>query len=143
MLRALDLSEGHLQEGKGMRRINNDDAVSPVIGDMLMITVTIILAAVISASVFSMVGSMSKTKVVALTAHRISDNSIVVTNHGGPDAVSLTSVNYNGDLTGGGPMGTGVGDTTTYTTGTPTNAHVIIVGKFTDGNSQILLDTYL
>ena len=46
----------------------NDEAVSPVIGVILMVAITVILAAVIAAYVFGMSGNVQKTKVVAATA---------------------------------------------------------------------------
>ena len=46
----------------------NDEAVSPVIGVILMVAVTVILAAVIATYVFGMSGNVQKTKVVAATA---------------------------------------------------------------------------
>ena len=45
----------------------NEEAVSPVIGVILMVAITVILAAVIAAFVFGMAGNISKTKVVAAT----------------------------------------------------------------------------
>ena len=48
----------------------NDEAVSPVIGVILMVAITVILAAVIAAFVFGMSGNISKTKVVAVTAQQ-------------------------------------------------------------------------
>ena len=49
----------------------NEDAVSPVIGVILMVAITVILAAVIAAFVFGMAGNIQKSKVVAATASRI------------------------------------------------------------------------
>lgn len=81
-----------------------DDAVSPVIGVILMVAITVILAAVIAAFVFGMAGSVSKTKNVALVAEKANAYEVVITNHGGTDIGSLTSlsatdgsaaVNYN------------------------------------------------
>ena len=48
----------------------NDEAVSPVIGVILMVAITVILAAVIAAFVFGMSGNISKTKVVAVTVQQ-------------------------------------------------------------------------
>ena len=50
----------------------NEEAVSPVIGVILMVAITVILAAVIAAFVFGMAGNIQKSKVVAATASRIS-----------------------------------------------------------------------
>ena len=49
--------------GKG-----SEDAVSPVIGVILMVAITVILAAVIAAFVFGMAGNVSKTRSIAVTA---------------------------------------------------------------------------
>jgi len=61
----------------GMRKVfetmvtrKNDEAVSPVIGVILMVAITVILAAVIAAFVFGMSGNISKTKGVAVTANQ-------------------------------------------------------------------------
>ena len=48
----------------------NDEAVSPVIGVILMVAITVILAAVIAAFVFGMSGNITKTKIVAVTAQQ-------------------------------------------------------------------------
>ena len=48
----------------------NDEAVSPVIGVILMVAITVILAAVIAAFVFGMSGNISKTKIVAVTVQQ-------------------------------------------------------------------------
>ena len=50
-----------------MKFMKNEDAVSPVIGVILMVAITVILAAVIAAFVFGMAGNIQKTKVVAAT----------------------------------------------------------------------------
>ena len=101
----------------------NEEAVSPVIGVILMVAITVILAAVIAAFVFGMAGNIQKTKVVAASASRVSSNSVYVTLQGGQDASSLISLNFteNGQaaaivssnlpttVAGTGPAGTNVG----------------------------------
>lgn len=69
----------------------NEEAVSPVIGVILMVAITVILAAVIAAFVFGMTGSVSSTKTVAATT-QLSGENIIVTYQGGPDHASVTSV---------------------------------------------------
>ena len=71
--------------GKG-----SEDAVSPVIGVILMVAITVILAAVIAAFVFGMAGNVSKTRSVAVTATEQGTN-ITVTNNGGPDYSGFTN----------------------------------------------------
>ena len=67
-----------------MKFRENEDAVSPVIGVILMVAITVILAAVIAAFVFGMAGSIETTKFVAATAQLQEDN-VVVTYQGGAD----------------------------------------------------------
>ena len=57
----------------------NDEAVSPVIGVILMVAITVILAAVIAAFVFGMSGNISKTKVVAATVSQPNATAVSVT----------------------------------------------------------------
>ena len=53
-----------------MKFLKREDAVSPVIGVILMVAITVILAAVIAAFVFGMASGVSKTKTVAATARQ-------------------------------------------------------------------------
>ena len=68
---------------------HNDEAVSPVIGVILMVAITVILAAVIAAFVFGMSGQITKTKIVAATVQQPTQGTIVVTYQGGQDAGSF------------------------------------------------------
>ncbi len=128
----------------------NDEAVSPVIGVILMVAITVILAAVIAAFVFGMAGSISKTKVVAATAQKPDASHIVVTYQGGQDAGTMQyaciSVADHPTFMMG-PTGT----STTLQVGCSTTivgaagqfsgkTHVVITGVFSDGSSQVILD---
>ena len=70
----------------------NDEAVSPVIGVILMVAITVILAAVIAAFVFGMSGNISKTKIVAVTVQKVDATHITIMNNGGQDGASLTQL---------------------------------------------------
>jgi flagellin-like protein len=74
-----------------MKFRENEEAVSPVIGVILMVAITVILAAVIAAFVFGMTGSVATTKTVAATT-QLSGENIIVTYQGGPDHASVTNV---------------------------------------------------
>ena len=63
-----------------MKFRENEDAVSPVIGVILMVAITVILAAVIAAFVLDT--GTSRHKGVALTAGQMK----IITLQGGPDA---------------------------------------------------------
>ncbi len=134
-----------------MRRMD-EKGVSPVIGVILMVAITVILAAVIASFVFGMGSSVKKTYTVAATASEVNCSStqcdIVVTFQGGPDADLVSQI----DITT--PTGcTGVPDSSpsvrdTYTcsgAGTPgkNNDHVVVKATFTDGTEQVILDTYI
>jgi archaeal type IV pilus assembly protein PilA len=140
----------------------NDEAVSPVIGVILMVAITVILAAVIAAFVFGMSGNISKTKTVAVTVQKQDSSHITVMNNGGQDGSSLTELNATTDpvmtACSGGTFSGSSSDGYCLITGNPvpvgatmslnstpsgynTKTHVIVVGAFNDGSKQVLLDT--
>ena len=144
----------------------NDDAVSPVIGVILMVAITVILAAVIAAFVFGMSGNISKTKTVAVTAQKMDSTHISVMNQGGQDQAAMVSFNVTTSpeaatnckvgtasetaaLAGGicqlnpAPVGSTVVLRTTVANGYSARTEVVVVGSFTDGTTQVLLDTFL
>jgi archaeal type IV pilus assembly protein PilA len=133
-----------------MTFIKNDEAVSPVIGVILMVAITVILAAVIAAFVFGMAGNISKTKVVAATAQKPDASTIVVTYQGGQDATSMQFACITvqdkptfmmGPQTAGGTLNVGCSTTIRGTAGQfAGKTHVVITGTFTDGSSQVILD---
>jgi flagellin-like protein len=144
----------------------NDEAVSPVIGVILMVAITVILAAVIAAFVFGMSGNITKTKIVAVTAQQPDADQITTTYQGGQDAGSFTygtvtvtpattcaaGVIYKNDSTAASAtrniLGTPVGSWVTASC--PAGAdpfsgkdHIVATGTFGDGSVQVLLDTYV
>jgi archaeal type IV pilus assembly protein PilA len=144
----------------------NDEAVSPVIGVILMVAITVILAAVIAAFVFGMSGNISKTKVVAVTAQQPDGQTITTTYQGGQDAQSFTSglvtvtpsatctgsVTYDNATTTAqtkGYFSNTVGSWVTAKCSAPTTGgfsgkdHVVVTGTFSDGSNQVMLDTYV
>jgi flagellin-like protein len=76
-----------------MKIVKNEDAVSPVIGVILMVAITVILAAVIAAFVFNIGGSQVKTPVASLTISSVSNptGNITIT-HSGGDSIDLATV---------------------------------------------------
>jgi len=141
-----------------MELLKRDDAVSPVIGVILMVAITVILAAVIAAFVFGMAGSVKKTRTVAATASQ-EGTQIVITYQGGPDqldvipnSLNVTIVDSNG-VAHAGPGApcaatcfnyeTVVGNVTAWGGGTPAHDHVTASVSFIDGTQQVILDTYV
>lgn len=141
----------------------NEEAVSPVIGVILMVAITVILAAVIAAFVFGMTGNVQTMKTVAVTAGQ-NAGDIVLTYQGGADASTLqylkitiepsggsqvtnTTVASNGSYTSGSTAsgnGLDVGAVMRFSgVGTSGRDHVVVVGHFSDGSDQVVLDNYV
>jgi len=124
---------------------SKEDAVSPVIGVILMVAVTVILAAVIAAFVFGMGSGVQKTKVVAVTAAQEGSN-VVLTYQGGQDAAKVLGLNYtfqNGARNEWGTHPPGVGNTTSIAGATAGQDKVVATAYFTDGTEQVVLDTFV
>lgn len=156
-----------------MKFIKDEEAVSPVIGVILMVAITVILAAVIAAFVFGMTGQVQSSKSVGVTAAYFGGGTpyIEVTNQGGADDAKLMylKVTINGvtgftaDTAGTSgwiaPNADGTPSSTPFkpavgakyvassaSTGVVyslkdagTNS-LTVVGHFTDGSDQVLLD---
>ena len=75
-----------------MRFKENEEAVSPVIGVILMVAITVILAAVIAAFVFGMTDTVQTTKQVSATSS-LTSTAITVTYAGGPDHSKVSFIN--------------------------------------------------
>ncbi len=132
-----------------MKLLKREDAVSPVIGVILMVAITVILAAVIAAFVFGMAGSVSKTKSVAATA-RQSGGAVVVTWQGGQDNSYVTGYNitlFDDTIYPGASAPEGyppiVGNSTQFGGATGGNDHIVVTAAFTDASVQVVLDTYV
>jgi len=136
-----------------MMNFKNEEAVSPVIGVILMVAITVILAAVIAAFVFGMTGNVQTTKTVAVTAHVDDNKYLVVTFQGGADAASVDYLNLtingskdnDGDTFGN--LSRSDGDSSmigkSFKSGSPIipgDCHAVVVAHFKDGSSQVVLE---
>jgi len=131
-----------------MTRFRREEAVSPVIGVILMVAITVILAAVIAAFVFGMASGVTKTKAVAVTARQVGSTNIVVTWVGGQDNSQVLGWNVTISPSTGGTITFSnnnnlVGNSTVLTGGTSGQDHVVVTGLFSDQSQQVLLDTYV
>ena len=140
-----------------MKKINSDEeAVSPVIGVILMVAIVVILAAVIAAFVFGMAGSTTASKNVGLTVTpgtADGPEGITILWQGGSDINSLLSLIETVDGTPDGAVDAGdwnsegdssdhpeVGEITEIGDEDVTGTRVILVGTFSDGTSQVIFD---
>jgi len=126
-------------------RIENNSAVSPVIGVILMVAITVILAAVIAAFVFGMTGPINKTKIVAITLSQIDEKTVTIMNMGGQDAGELSEVRITGDLLTlpADVLSKETGSTDTYELSTGIGKkHIVGIGVFKDGTESVLLDVW-
>jgi len=83
--------------------MKNENAVSPVIGTILMVAITVILSAVIAGLVFGMPGNIHKTRLVTASATQNGDD-INIVYQGGIDDGPLMYIMINtpdNDVTGG------------------------------------------
>ena len=132
----------------------NEDAVSPVIGVILMVAITVILAAVIAAFAFGMSSNVDTTKTVAVTAALNSSQYLIVTVQGGGDVAILESLNMtvNGkdevmlnktdeSVTQWGKE-LSVGASFNSTRPINSGDHVVVVAYFRDGSQQVVLDKF-
>ncbi len=130
-----------------------------MIGVILMVAVTVILAAVIAAFVFGMGSNMDKGRLVAATA-TMQGTTGTITYQGGQDAKDVTLITATVTEADGGAATLTLSETDAWTgsatapvavgtTGTwtivPANApyHVTVAATFSDGKSQVILDTYV
>lgn len=133
----------HLKVGIIMKYFKNEEAVSPVIGVILMVAITVILAAVIGVFVFGLAGGIQSTKTVALVATANSTGGLEVVVHGGPDLNKLSDIGITVDGADAGAKGTPSVGQVLYADADGSDIigkRVIVVGNFTDGSSAILID---
>ena len=130
---------------KANRKISkHEDAVSPVIGVILMVAITVILAAVIAPFIFSFSGSLKKNHLVAVTVSQSGPNTIDFTYQGGPDHDLVVGLNYSVGSSDRIPVSSPLtGKTWSDDTATTARDHVVVSAYFSDGSEQVILDTYV
>lgn len=132
----------------------DDQAISPVIGVILMVAITVIMAAIIAAAVFAMPVQVQQPWKVGIDAKQVPGDLILVTVHGGGDYPRLDWINgsVNGDsaacnsgngLSPGTTPPLSVGGVMQCTGATSSGDHLIITGHFNDQSDQVLIDTFL
>jgi flagellin-like protein len=129
--------------------MKNEDAVSPVIGVILMVAITVILAAIIGVFVLNMAGDVESSKSVGVTAN-LEGKNVTVTYMGGTDHATLVSLNatlYDADTA---PINSteatdlSVGQKfIVLTKNNMAPKSIVVTGTFSDGTVVPLLDKAL
>jgi flagellin-like protein len=130
--------------------MKNEEGVSAVIGVILMVAITVILAAVIAAFVFQLGGNMPKNKTVGLDVARVNSTHIYVKVMSGADVGNLfvgsgQNGAFNVTVNGGivpisptGPIANNTVGSLQYFTPVPQNSQVSVIGWFNDGTQQVI-----
>ncbi len=117
-----------------------NDGVSPVIGTILLVAITVVLVAIISAVVMGMAGGIGSSYVVGVTVTEDSSaiaGTALITITGGNDASKLEKLYvYNA---------TGMNSSALTTVGVPNSIFIgvgsqviSVVGNFADGTNQTI-----
>lgn len=121
-----------------------NDGVSPVIGTILLVAITVVLVAIISAVVMGMVGGIGTSHVVGVKVENNATNYLLVTVTGG-DTTGLTKLSvYNGSTqVGSAETFKGVGQPIAFkaTNLKAGKGSISVVGQFADGNQTIYTGT--
>ncbi|WP_456486994.1 type IV pilin [Candidatus Alkanophaga liquidiphilum] len=127
----------------------NKKGVSPVIGVILMVAATIVVAAVVLGMLGGF-GPPKKTYAVSATVTQINATAIKIVYQGGPDADLVTNLSY---IVDGHPNPAGSLDHTpgaiviinnaSYIDAGPNNDAVTVTATFQDGSQQVILDTMI
>ena len=122
-------------------RSRSKRGVSPVIGVILMVAATIVIAGVVMA----MLGGFSApaaSKSVAFTTTRLNNSAVEFTlARVEPPGATISYFNWSGDGTtpSSTTTATSIGDVFTVST-TKSPAHIVITAKFGDGTTQVVYD---
>ena len=143
--------------------MENEKAVTPIVRTIMLVAITVILAAIVAAFLFGFAGqNLQTTHIVSATMQRVDTSHVSMTYYGGQDAAALlgmtftvndktnitvttgsTSVTVSGNQvtanSGAVPIGLGV----TIPATNPKKDHIVITGLFSDGSSAIIAESIL
>jgi flagellin-like protein len=140
-----------------MKSMKNSEAVSPVIGTILMVMISVMLGGIIGIYAFGMSSSVQNIRMVATSVVQ-SGSDIQITYQGGqaqpdlysmsitaPDGTTYYTVSSSGALsTTGTPATPDVGAVMIlYGNATSGQDRVVVIGHFNDGSSQVISDTFV
>ena len=123
----------------------DEDAVSPVIGVILMVAITVILAAVIGAFVLGIGGSQEQVPQAQISFTNSSSGDVSAEHDGGQDiSNSRLSVSASGGVAASDPFGSSgtfsAGDSVTVANGVQTESVQIIWESSSGDSSQVIAE---
>ena len=128
-----------------------ESAVSEVVGVILMVALTVIMAAIIAAYASGMIQGVPLTRSVIVTVEQSDPSHISATYRGGPDNALLESLTIKWpDGTEQPVISPKIGAVYTATNGisgpkniTPGSDHIVVTGHFRNNIDQVVLDTMI
>ena len=129
----------------------DERGVSPVIGVILMVAATIVIAAVVMGMLGGF-GPPKKSATISATATRTPTGNISITYIGGPDQalvnesapLEYTVSNASGSYSGTLEITPTVGNTTKIPSAMKAGEdHLTVIVTLKDGTKQVILDTYV
>ena len=122
----------------------DEKGVSPVIGVILMVAITVILAAVIASFVFGLSGTMQRKYMVGFTVTGVDHQKVYVRYEGGPDYAYVQSCNAMVNANNEGSITLTVGAVSEISHRQSGNAFdFAIVCTFKDGSQQVVYSAKL
>ena len=143
--------------------MENKNAVTPIVGTIMLVALTVVLAAIVAAFLFGFAGqNLQTTHIVSATMQRIDASHVSMTYYGGQDAASLIGMTFTANdktnitVTTGSTLVTVLGNQVTANSGAvpiglgviipatnPKKDHIVITGLFSDGSSAIIAESIL
>lgn len=131
-----------------------ENAVSQVIATILMVAITVIIAALVASVVMGMSTNIPKTKVLTATVSQPTVDSIIITYVGGQDQKTCSGIRWDITDSYGSTTMTMMGVTSSTT---PLDVglsmtifgnfdyrdHVVATAYFLDGTQQVILDSII
>ncbi|MEA5037227.1 MAG: type IV pilin N-terminal domain-containing protein [Methanocorpusculum sp.] len=122
----------------------SDDGVSPVIGTILLVAITVVLAALVSASALGMASGVRTSHIIGVSVVSGDAEELLVTVFCGNAADLETITVYNGSRFVGEAAFSSVGAPLSFNNPTSLaagKADVLVIGQFTDGNQTLYSGT--
>lgn len=135
-----------VKKNKNRRTLRNDErAVSPVIGVILMVAITVVMAAIIGAFVYGYAGTTAQKPTPAFTVTRINATNVSVVLHDAGGATNITRLLVQSPYSFGGTLNssTPTGPVTVGKTLDSGNVKVgdhFVVNATVDGTSMVVID---